>query len=78
MSEREETVRLRRCSEHDDPRALIEHGIAAMVRVTRCDDPQLALKAGQWLIEYGERFMKAKEETASAVSPDGSARWRVC
>jgi hypothetical protein len=53
-----------------------------MVRVSQCDDPALALKAGQWLVEYGERLLNgkrpAKEETASGDSPNGSSPWRVC
>jgi hypothetical protein len=82
MSETEETVRLYRCREYRDPWALLEHGIAAMVRLSRCDDPAIALKAGRWLVEYAESLMngkpKAKEETASGVSPSGSPPWRVC
>jgi hypothetical protein len=65
-----------------DAQALLEHGIAAIVRVSQSDDLQLALKATQWLIEYAERSMKgkrqAKEEEASAVSPIGSPQLRVC
>jgi len=45
-----ECVRLERCPGYDDPRALLEHGIAMIVRVSQCDDPALALKAGQWLV----------------------------
>ena len=75
-------VRLLRCPEYRDPQALMEHGIAAMVRVSQCDDPALALKASQWLVEYGGRLMsgkpKAKEEDASTDSPNGSSPWRVC
>ena len=71
-------VRLQRCPEYGDAQALLEHGIAAMVRVSQSDDLAQALKAGRWLVEYGERLMKAKEETASAVSPTGSPQWRVC
>lgn len=75
-------VKLRRCPEYDDPGALIEHGVAAMVRVTQGSDPQLALKASQWLVEYAESLRngkrQAKEEAASTVSPDGSPPWRVC
>ena len=71
-------VRLLRCPEYRDPRALMEHGIAALVRVSQSDDLAVALKAGQWLVEYGEKLMKAKEEAASAVSPTGSPQMRVC
>jgi hypothetical protein len=75
-------VRLLRCPEYRDPRALVEHGIAAMMRISGCDDLAIALKAAQWLIEYGEGLMKgkrpAKEETASTDSPNGSPPWRVC
>ena len=75
-------VRLLRCREYRDPQALMEHGIAAMVRVSQCEDPALALKAGQWLVEYGERLLNgrrpAKKETASTDSPNGSSPWRVC
>ena len=71
-------MRLRRCPEYDDLRALIEHGVAAMVRVSECEDRAIAMKAAQWLVEYGQRLMKAKEETASAVSPTGSRQLRVC
>jgi hypothetical protein len=71
---------LRRCPEYNNPRALLEHGIAGMVRLSRCGDPAVALKAGQWLAEYAESLMKgkrqAKEEVAS--SQDGSGQWRVC
>ena len=56
----------------------MEHGIAALVRVSQSDDLAVALKAGQWLVEYGEKLMKAKEEAASAVSPTGSPQMRVC
>jgi len=32
-------VRLLRCPEYRDPRAaLVEHGIAAMMRISQCDD----------------------------------------
>jgi len=72
-----EWVRLDRCPEYRDPRALLELGIDTMVRVSQCDDLALALKASQWLIEYAESLMnskrQAKEETASTVSP-----LRVC
>jgi len=77
-----ECVRLERCPGYDDPRALLEHGIAMIVRVSQCDDPALALKAGQWLVEYGERLLNgrrpAKQETASTDSLNGSSPWRVC
>jgi hypothetical protein len=73
---------LQRCPFYRDPRALIEHGIATIVRVSQCDDLALALKAAQWLVKYGEGLMKgkrqAKEEIAATVSPDGSGQWRVC
>jgi hypothetical protein len=79
---RTNSVRLNRCPEYDDPRALLEHGIAGMVRITQCDDPAMALKASHWLARYAESLMKgkpkAKEEDASAVSPSGSSPWRVC
>jgi hypothetical protein len=75
-------VRLLRCREYRNSQALMEQGIAAMVRVSQCDDPALAQKAGQWLVEYGERLLNgkrpAKEETASTDSPSGSPPWRVC
>jgi hypothetical protein len=60
----------------------MEHGIAAMVRISQCDDPAIALKASQWLIEYAEGLIKgkrqAKEEDSSTLSPSGSAPLRVC
>jgi hypothetical protein len=31
------------------------------VRVSQCEDLAAALKAGQWLVEYGERLMKGKQ-----------------
>jgi hypothetical protein len=51
---------LQRCPFYRDPRALVEHGIAAIVRMSQCEDLALALKAGQWLMEYGERLMNGK------------------
>jgi hypothetical protein len=75
-------VRLDRCPEYDDARALLEIGIAGIVRVTQSSDPVVAKKAARWLAEYEERLRKserqAKEETASGVSPSGSPPWRVC
>ena len=75
-------VRLLRCPGYRDPQALMEHGIAAIVRVGRSDDLAVALKASQWLVEYAESLLngerQAKEETASTVSPNGSPPWRVC
>jgi len=75
-------VRLLRCPEYRDPRALVEHGIAAMMRISQCDDRAIALKASQWLIEYGEGLIKGKrqpkEEDSSTVSPSGSPQMRVC
>jgi hypothetical protein len=60
----------------------MEHGIAAIVRVSQCDDLALALKAAQWLVEYGERLLKGKrqtkEESPPTVSPNGSPPLRVC
>ena len=76
------SVRLDRCPEYDDARALLEIGIAAMVRLSRCGDPAVAREAAQWLAEYEERLRKserqAEEETASGVSPGGSGQFRVC
>jgi hypothetical protein len=75
-------VRLLRSPEYRDPQALIAHGIAALMRLSQCDDPAIALKASQWLIEYGEGLIKRKrqpkEEDSSTVSPSGSPPWRVC
>ena len=75
-------VRLFCCPEYRDPRALVEHGIAAMMRISQCDDRAIALKASQWLIEYGEGLIKGKrqpkEEDSSTVSPSGSPQMRVC
>jgi hypothetical protein len=77
-----EFVRLERCPGYDDPRALLEHGIAGIVRVIQCGDPAVAREAVQWLAEYEERLRKgerrAKEEEASGVSPSGSPPIRVC
>ena len=81
-NKRTNSVRLNRCPEYNYPQALMEHGIAAIVRVGRSDDLAVALKASQWLVEYAESLLngerQAKEETASTVSPNGSPPWRVC
>ena len=73
---------LHRCPEYRDHRALMEHGIAAIVRVSQCDDLALAVKAIQWLVKYAESRMNGKhqpkEGAPSTVSPDGSPQWRVC
>jgi hypothetical protein len=82
MSEGEETVRLDRCPEYRDPRALLEIGIAGIVRVSQCGDPVVAKKAAQWLAEYAERLLNSerqgKAEEASGDSPSGSPPSRVC
>ena len=82
MGEREETVRLDRYPEYRDPRALLEIGIAGIVRVIQCGDPRLARKAAQWLVKYAESLRSSehggKAEGASGVSPGGSGPWRVC
>ena len=76
------SVRLNRCPEYDAPRALLEHGIAMIARVSQSEDLQLALTASQWLIEYAESLLNGKRqangETASPLSPSGSPPWRVC
>jgi hypothetical protein len=51
---------LERCPFYRDSRALLEIGIATIVRVSQCDDPAIALKAGRWLVEYGERLRKGE------------------
>ena len=75
-------VRLLRCPEYRDPQALMEQGIAAIVRISQCADPAIALKASQLLVEYAEGLIKgkrqAKEEDSSPVSPSGSPPLRVC
>jgi hypothetical protein len=47
-----------------------------MVRLSRSEDPGVAMKAGRWLVAYGESRLdgkrQRKEETASTVSPSGS------
>jgi hypothetical protein len=53
---------LQRCPEYRDPRALLEHEIAAIARVSQCEDLALALKAGQWLVEYGESLRKSEHQ----------------
>ena len=69
---------LERCPGYRDPGALL----AGIVRISQSDDLALALKAGLWLVEYAASLRNgkcpAKEEAASAVSPNGSQQWRVC
>ena len=40
-------MRLQRCREYRDAGALIELGIAEMVRLSQCGDPAVAMKASQ-------------------------------
>ena len=75
-------MRLERCPEYDNPRALLEHEVAVMLRVSRSGDLAMALRARQLLVMYGERLLKGKrqvkEEAASTVLRDGSPHRRVC
>jgi hypothetical protein len=78
----ENPIVLLRCPEYNNPQALLEHGMAGMVRVSKSGDPAVALKAGQWLVEYAESLRSgkrpAKEEDLSTASLGGSPPWRVC
>ena len=60
IQEQTHPVRLQRCPEYRDPWALLEHGIAAIVRLSQCDDPAIAMEAEQWLVEYGKDSVKRK------------------
>jgi hypothetical protein len=66
-------VKLESCWEAGDARALLELGIAAMVRASRSGDGAVAKKAGAWLVEYAGSLLK-EEERASGESP---GKW-VC
>jgi CO/xanthine dehydrogenase FAD-binding subunit len=60
-----------RCPFYRDPWALIEHGIAGIVRVSRCEDARVALEASVWLIRYAEALLGAKraeEGNAAAIA----------
>lgn len=55
-----------------NPYRLLMQGLASIVRVAQCEDPDLALKAGQWLVGYGERLIavnKATKATAVTAMP---------
>jgi hypothetical protein len=79
--EQTKTAALQRCPEYRDPWALIEHGIAGMVRLSRCRNPAVALEACRWLARYAESLLKSERQGkaggASGVSPGGSPPWRV-
>ena len=65
-------VKLERCPEYRNPWALIEQGIAAMVRASQSEDPGVAMQAGEWLAEYAEKLRagprQVKEEIAGGRS----------
>jgi len=67
-----ECVKLNRCPGYDDPRALLEHGIAMIVRISQSDDLRVALQASVWLIRYAEALLRAQppaeEGNAKAIA----------
>jgi hypothetical protein len=66
-------VKLERCEESRDARALLELGIAAMVRASRSGDVAVAKKAGEWLVKYAGSLLKEEER----ASGETAGKW-VC
>lgn len=50
-----------------DPEVLLEHGIAAMLRLTECGDDKVEFEAAKWLVGYAGALRKtnpSEEERA--------------
>jgi len=61
-------VMLDACPEAHNPVQLIEHGVAAMLRLAQHIDPQVSFHAARWLVEFGQANQKALAIEAPADS----------
>ena len=53
------------CPNWQNPHALVEHGIAIMVRLSKCHatDPVIAMRAAEFLIAHGEKQLPIAPKT---------------
>jgi hypothetical protein len=56
----QDPVLLDTCPKADDPRALREHGVASMIRLTKHSDGVIAAHAAEWLISFAASLEAAR------------------
>jgi hypothetical protein len=56
-----EPIILDTCPKADDPRALREHAVASMIRLTKHSDGVIAAHAADWLIKFAASLEAARE-----------------
>jgi hypothetical protein len=52
---------LETCAGVKDPRQLLEHGVATIVRVSQSHDLDLAMEAARWLVDYAKSEMQREK-----------------
>lgn len=53
-----------------DPKGLIEHGLAIMIRVSYSEDQEIAMQAAKWLVSYGEAVAREIKPAKTADKAD--------
>lgn len=61
------------CPEATDPTIIRAHGVAIMVKVSRCSDMAIAAHAADWLVRYADN-LEARQAAAKAKPSDEKQR----